>query len=83
MGGKNHYARVIIDVEPTQPSKGIEFESKIPPNSTIPAEFIAAAKQGIMETSSGGVLSGYPLLGIRIRFKAGVVPRGRFHRDGL
>ncbi|MGB7566643.1 MAG: elongation factor G [Chitinivibrionales bacterium] len=69
MGGKNHYARVNIDIEPTQPSTGIKFESKIPPNSTIPAEFIAAAKQGIMETSSGGVLSGYPLLGIRIVLK--------------
>jgi elongation factor G len=69
MGGKNHYARVTIDIEPTQPSEGIEFESKIPPNSTIPPEFIAAAKQGIIETSSGGILSGYPLLGIKILLK--------------
>ena len=66
MGGKNHYARVTIDIEPASPSKGIEFESRIPANATIPPEFIVAAKQGIMETSSGGVLSGYPLLGIKI-----------------
>jgi elongation factor G len=69
IGGKNQYARVVIDIEPIPPSEGIKFENMIPPNSAIPMEFIAAAKQGIVETSSGGVLSGYPLTGIAIILK--------------
>ncbi|HEX7510017.1 MAG TPA: elongation factor G [Chitinivibrionales bacterium] len=66
VGGKNQYARIEIFVDPIAPAEGICFESKIPQSSTIPTEFIAAAKQGILETSSGGVLSGYPLTGIKI-----------------
>jgi elongation factor G len=76
IGGKNQYARVVIDVEPVEPDAGIIFESKIPVDGVVPPEFIAAAKQGIVETSSGGVLSGYPLTGIRI-----ILQRVAFRED--
>jgi elongation factor G len=66
IGGKNQYARVEINLEPISPADGIRFESRIGQGSIIPAQFIAAAEQGIKETSSGGVLSGYPLTGIKI-----------------
>ena len=69
VGGKNQYARLTIDIEPADPRSGIEFENAIAKNSTVPQELIAAAKQGIMETSSGGLMSGYPLLGIKITLK--------------
>jgi elongation factor G len=69
IGGKNQYARLSIEIEPISPGEGIRFENQIPPSATIPAEFIVAARQGIMETSSGGVLSGYPLTGIAIYLK--------------
>jgi elongation factor G len=76
IGGKNQYARVVIDIGPIDPSEGIVFENLIPAASTVPSEFIAAAKQGIMETSSGGVLSGYPLTGIKI-----ILQRVAFRED--
>jgi elongation factor G len=66
IGGKNQYARVEITIEPISPSDGIKFENRIPQTSTIPQLFIEAAKQGVVESSSGGVLSGYPLAGILI-----------------
>jgi elongation factor G len=66
VGGKNQFARVEISLTPISPADGIRFESKIPQGSAIPAQFITAAEQGIKETSSGGVLSGYPLTGIKI-----------------
>jgi elongation factor G len=50
------------------PNRGTEFESKISEKS-IPTEFVKAAKQGVIETSSGGVMSGYPLMGVRIVLK--------------
>jgi len=69
IGGKNQYAKVVIAIEPIHPSKGTEFESRIP-EKTVPAEFLTAAKQGVVETSSSGVMSGYPLIGIKTTLKS-------------
>jgi len=69
IGGKNQFAKVEISVESISPSKGSEFESRVS-EQDFPAEFIAAAKQGILETSGCGVLSGYPLLGIKTILKS-------------
>ncbi len=66
VGGKSQYARVGIDIEPISPEEGVCFENRIPSASAVPKEFIAAVKQGIIETSSGGVLSGYPVAGVRV-----------------
>ena len=75
IGGKVQYAKVVLSVEPINPARGTEFESKISEKS-IPAEFVNAAKQGIVETSGGGVMSGYPLTGVRTTLK------GLFFREG-
>jgi elongation factor G len=64
IGGKNQYAKLVLSVEPIDPAKGTEFEIKISEKS-VPAEFLNAARQGIVETSSGGVMSGYPLTGVK------------------
>ena len=69
VGGKNQYARVVIDIGPIPPAEGIRFDNRVPSNATVPEEFIAATKMGILETSSGGVLSGYPLTGIAIALR--------------
>ena len=74
IGGKSHYARVQLSVEPVATGRGIEFESTIKDKS-FPQEFVAAVRQGVMESSGGGVLSGYPLAGIR------TVLKGAFFRD--
>jgi len=64
IGGKSHYARVGLAVEAVAPSSGIVFESAVA-EAMFPSNFLAAIRQGVMEASSGGVLSGYPLAGIR------------------
>jgi len=69
IGGKNQFAKLTLLVEPIAPSLGTEFTSVVSEKS-IPAEFVNAAKQGIVETSSGGVMSGYPLTGIRTILKS-------------
>ncbi len=69
IGGKSHYARVTLAVETVAPSSGIVFESAVN-NAGFPSAFLAAVRQGVMEASSGGVLSGYPLAGIRTVFKS-------------
>jgi elongation factor G len=66
LGGKNLYARVVLRVEPADRVHDVTFESKLPASGNVPAPFVAAIKQGVIECSSGGILSGYPLLGIRV-----------------
>ena len=68
IGGKSQYARVLLSLESVEASKGIEFKHTIK-NPEFPAEFIEAVRQGIVESSSGGQLSGYPLAGISITLK--------------
>jgi elongation factor G len=64
IGGKSQYAQVWISIEPIDASRGIEFVSTVK-DEGFPEIFVAAVRQGVLEASSGGVLSGYPLVGIR------------------
>jgi len=70
IGGKSHYARVTVGIEAAPPSGGIVFESAVAAAAQFPENFLAAVRQGVMEASSGGVLSGYPLVGIRAVLKS-------------
>ncbi|MBE2271203.1 MAG: elongation factor G [Anaerolinea sp.] len=80
-GGKGQYARVVIEVEPineevddlTKVKDGLLFVDAIK-GGTIPREFIRPTENGIREAMSGGVLAGYPVVGI----KASLVD-GAFH----
>jgi elongation factor G len=65
IGGKSQYARVVLKIEPIEAAKGIEFKHTIK-DPEFPIEFINFVKQGILESSSGGQLSGYPLAGISV-----------------
>jgi elongation factor G len=69
LGGKSHYARVTLAVETATPSAGVVFESAVA-DAQFPGDFLAAVRQGVMEASSGGVLSGYPVAGIRAVLKS-------------
>ncbi|MFW6244428.1 MAG: EF-Tu/IF-2/RF-3 family GTPase, partial [Fibrobacterota bacterium] len=64
VGGKSHHGHVVLKLESIEPSRGIEFVSKIE-NDSVPAVFIDAVKQGVLESSSGGAMSGFQLAGIR------------------
>ncbi len=64
-GGKGMFADVTIKVEPQEPGKGFEFESKIVGGS-IPREFIPAVEKGVEEAMKNGVLAGYPMVDIKV-----------------
>jgi elongation factor G len=65
VGGKSMYASCHMRLAPTDPSVGIDFRCGCRADTVRP-EFIAALKQGVMEAGGGGVLSGYPVLGVRV-----------------
>lgn len=72
-GGRGQYGHVWIELEPLEPGKGVEFESKIV-GGVVPKEYIKPIEEGIREASESGILAGYPV----IDFKATLVD-GSYH----
>ena len=72
-GGRGQYGHVWIEMEPLEPGKGIEFESKIV-GGVVPKEYVKPVEEGIREAAESGVLAGYPV----IDFKATLVD-GSYH----
>ncbi len=64
-GGKNHYAHILIQVEPTERGNGFEFVSAIA-DGIIPKEFITSAESGIREACNSGIIAGYPVTDIKV-----------------
>jgi len=72
-GGRGQYGDVWLELEPLEPGKGIEFESKIV-GGVVPKEYIKPIEEGVREASQNGILAGYPV----IDFKATLVD-GSYH----
>ena len=72
-GGRGQYGDVWLELEPLEPGKGIEFESKIV-GGVVPKEYIKPIEDGVREAAESGVLAGYPV----IDFKATLVD-GSYH----
>ncbi|MGV2829016.1 elongation factor G [Myxosarcina sp. GI1(2024)] len=64
-GGKGQYGHAVIEIEPGKPGTGFEFVSKIV-GGVIPKEYIPAVEQGVKQTCESGILSGYPLIDIKV-----------------
>ncbi|HLU10432.1 MAG TPA: elongation factor G [Oceanobacillus sp.] len=75
-GGKGQYARVVIEAEPLPEEEealakdGVLFIDEIRGGS-IPREFIRPTENGIREALQGGVLAGYPVVGVKVRLVDG------------
>ncbi len=75
-GGSGQYARVVIEFEPLPEEEaalakdGLYFVDAIR-GGTIPREFIRPTENGMREAVVGGVLAGYPVVGIKARLVDG------------
>ncbi|HET6498953.1 MAG TPA: elongation factor G [Coriobacteriia bacterium] len=69
-GGRGQYGHVIINVVPSEPGSGYQFESKIV-GGAIPKEFVPAVDKGIQEALESGVLAGYPVVDVRVELVDG------------
>ena len=72
-GGRGQYGDVWLDMEPLEPGKGIEFETKIV-GGVVPKDYFKAIEEGVREAANSGILAGYPV----IDFKATLVD-GSYH----
>jgi elongation factor G len=64
-GGKGQYGHVELDVEPGERGTGFVFEDKIR-QGAIPRDFIPAVEKGVEEALTTGVVSGYPVLDVKV-----------------
>jgi elongation factor G len=75
-GGSGQFARVVVEFEPLTEE---ELEASDEPfifedatrGGTVPREFSRATEQGMREAISGGVIAGYPVVGVRARLVDG------------
>jgi elongation factor G len=64
-GGKGQYGHVKIKAEPLEQGTGFEFTNGIV-GGVIPKEYIPAVQNGIVEAMQTGVVSGYPVVDMKI-----------------
>jgi len=75
-GGSGQYARVVFEVEPTPEEElekaedGMVFLDEIKGGS-VPREFINPTKKGAAEAMQGGVIAGYPVVGVTVHLVDG------------
>jgi elongation factor G len=64
-GGKGQFAEVVMEVEPVNGGKTLEFIDKIT-GGVIPKEYIKPVEQGVRSAMEAGVLAGYPVVGVKV-----------------
>jgi len=69
-GGRGQYGHVIIDIEPHTGEEPVEFVSRVR-HGDIPQEYMNAVELGITETAASGIVSGYPLINLRVTCTGG------------
>jgi elongation factor G len=69
-GGRGQFAEVHFDVSPRERGTGYEFENALV-GMNVPRNFVPAVEKGINEALKLGVLAGYPLVDLRVRFYDG------------
>ncbi|WP_135450827.1 MULTISPECIES: elongation factor G [Tabrizicola] len=72
-GGTGQFARVKLEITPTEPGEGFSFESRIV-GGAVPKEYIPGVEKGIKSVMDSGPLAGFPV----IDFKVALVD-GAFH----
>jgi elongation factor G len=65
-GGTGQFARVKFIVEPNEPGKGFEFDSKIVGGS-VPKEYIPGVEKGILSVLGSGVVAGFPVIDVKVK----------------
>jgi elongation factor G len=64
-GGTGQFARVKFIVEPNEPGKGFEFESKVVGGS-VPKEYIPGVEKGLNSVLGAGVVAGFPVVDVKV-----------------
>ena len=64
-GGKGQFGDAWLEIEPMPRGEGFVFEDKIV-GGVIPRQYIPAVEKGIVEAMAGGVISGNPVVDVKV-----------------
>ena len=76
IGGENQFGHVILNLEPLPRGEGLQFSNALKEEAIIPHEFINDIEEGAREATLSGVLSGYPIVDIKITLIDGLYREG-------
>ncbi len=69
-GGHGQFAEVHFDISPLPRGGGFEFENALT-GMNVPRGFVPAVEKGIIEAMKSGVVAGYPVVDVKVRFYDG------------
>jgi elongation factor G len=69
-GGRGQFAEVHFDIFPLEEGKGFEFDVALT-GMNVPRNFVPAVEKGLVEVMQSGVLAGYPVVDVKVRFHDG------------
>ena len=69
-GGRGQFAEVHFDVSPLERGQGFEFDEALV-GMNVPRNFVPAVDKGLQEAIKVGVLAGYPVVDLKVRFYDG------------
>jgi len=69
-GGRGQFAEVHFDISPLPRGAGFEFENALV-GMNVPRNFVPAVEKGILEAMQSGVLAGFPVVDVKVRFYDG------------
>jgi elongation factor G len=64
-GGSGQFARVKMEIMPTEPGEGYSFESRIV-GGTVPKEYVPGVEKGIRSVMDSGPLAGFPVIDFKV-----------------
>jgi len=66
-GGRGQFAEVHFDVSPLEKGAGFEFDEALS-GMNVPRSFVPAVEKGLNEALPSGILAGYPIVDLKVRF---------------
>jgi elongation factor G len=69
-GGRGQFAEVHFDISALPRGSGSEFENALT-GMNVPRNFVPAVEKGIAEAMQSGVLGGFPVVDVKVRFYDG------------
>jgi elongation factor G len=69
-GGRGQFAEVHLDISSLPRGTGFEFQNALT-GMNVPRNFVPAVEKGIAEAMQSGVLGGYPVVNVKVRFYDG------------
>jgi elongation factor G len=69
-GGSGQFAAVTLIIEPNEPGKGYEFESKVV-GGAVPKEYIPGVEKGVESVLGAGVVAGFPVVDVKVQLTDG------------